>query len=80
MMTALFEVIAYLVGEMLVYVFTRLFLCIVLTACAVFIIRLVIPDQTVSSALCVFVALFGLAGGIAWEVRAAKCRSKAPIE
>jgi predicted membrane chloride channel (bestrophin family) len=80
MMSAIFEVIVYLVGEMLAYAFTRLFLCIMLTVCAVFIIRWLVPDQTVFSALSVFVALLGLAGGIAWEVRAAKCRSSAAIE
>src|SRR5688572_12275502 len=71
MMAAVFEVIGYIIGEMLVYVFARLLLSIVLTVCAVILIRWLIPDQTVSSVLSVIVALFGLVGGIAWEIRAA---------
>ena len=79
-MSALFEVIAYLVGEILIRIFARLLLSIVLTVAAVFIIRWLVPDQAMSSALSIFVILLGLAGGIAWEVRAAKCRSNSAIK
>jgi membrane protein implicated in regulation of membrane protease activity len=70
MISALFEVILYVVAEMLSYIFVRVFFCVASSACLAVVIYRFVPDRALHSAIIAVVAVTGLIVGIIWEMRA----------
>ena len=70
MISALLEMILYVVAEMLSYVFVRLFLCVASSVCLAAIVCSLVPDRALHSAIFVVVGISGFIAGIIWEIRA----------
>jgi hypothetical protein len=79
MMSALFEFVAYVVAEMLSYVFVRLFVCM---ASSIFVAAVVcgfVPDRALHPGIIAIIVVTGFILGIVWEARASKGRQSSQL-